>query len=224
MSQSLQRSKPTLRKQCLRALLFSSALYLLACVGCASFQRQLIYFPPRLTSEQAYEFATSERLELWKSPSGKSLGWKRLSPTQPAQGQALILHGNACGAFQCAHYADAIQQAASFDVFILEYPGYGDRPGSPSEAALQKSAAEALGLLGTNAPVYCVGESLGTGVAAYLAGHYPERSPGSFCSRLSAGSPTSPRPTCQSSRCVGCSGNGFPPKMICATIGARWPC
>jgi pimeloyl-ACP methyl ester carboxylesterase len=40
---------------------------------------------------------------------------------------------------------------------------------------LFQSADEGLPLLGTNLPVYLVGESLGTGVASYLAGTYPER-------------------------------------------------
>lgn len=68
-----------------------------------------------------------------------------------------------------------IQQAAALDVFILEYPGYADRPGVPSEQTLNECASEAFQLLATNSPTYLVGESLGTGVAAYLAGHQPQR-------------------------------------------------
>jgi pimeloyl-ACP methyl ester carboxylesterase len=137
-------------------------------------QRRLIYFPPVFTAERADELARSEGLERWQSPSGKALGWKRLSPAQPARGRVLIMHGNAGTAFQCGHYADTIQGAAPLDVFIVEYPGYADRPGKPSERALYESAAEAFELLPANGPVYLVGESLGTGVAAYLAGRYPE--------------------------------------------------
>ena len=84
------------------------------------------------------------------------------------------MHGNAGAAVQCAHYADVIQQAAALDVFFLEYPGYGDRPGKPSERSLEKSAVDALKLLGGSGAVYVAGESLGTGVAAYLAGHCPD--------------------------------------------------
>lgn len=60
------------------------------------------------------------------------------------------------------------------DVFIVEYPGYGKRPGSPSEASLDEAAEEAFDLLATNRPIYLVGESLGTGVATYLAGKHPD--------------------------------------------------
>lgn len=58
-------------------------------------------------------------------------------------------------------------------IAILEYPGYADRPGSPSQQAFFRAADEAIQVLGTNQPVYVLGESLGTGVAAYLAGTYP---------------------------------------------------
>ena len=34
-----------------------------------------------------------------------------------------------------ADYAKALQQAMAFDVFILEYPGYGDRSGAPDALA-----------------------------------------------------------------------------------------
>jgi hypothetical protein len=147
----------------------------LACVGCASFQRRLIYFPPVFTGEQVGGFAESQKLERWQSPDGTPIGWKRLAPVQPALGDVLITHGNAGCAFQCGHYADVLQQAAALNVFIVEYPGYADRPGAPSERTLDESAADAFQLLATNRPVYLVGESLGTGVAAYLAGRFPDR-------------------------------------------------
>lgn len=134
--------------------------------------RRLIYFPPRCTSAQVEQYATSQKLERWKTPTGEAIGWKRLSTFQPAQGQVLVLHGNASCAIQCAHYADAIQQVAPFDVFMVEYPGYENRPGAPSERSLDIAADDAFALLATNRPIYLLGDSLGTGVASYLAGRH----------------------------------------------------
>lgn len=151
------------------------ALYLAACVGCASFQRKLIYFPPVFGSETVEQLAGYENLVRWTNSSGRLLGWKRPSPVQPAQGQLLLTHGNAGCAFQCGHYADAVQPAAAFDVFIVEYPGYADMPGLPSERSLYESADAAFQALSTNLVVYLAGESLGTGVATWLAGRYPDR-------------------------------------------------
>ena len=164
-----------LRKLCLRALKICAVVYLILCIGCAALQRRMIYFPPPVKSVEVEQYAASQNLTRWTNSHGEPIGWKRLSPVQPAQGQVLITHGNAGCAFQCGHYADAIQQAAPLDVFIVEYPGYENRPGKPTEGSLYASAEEALELLPTNRPTYLVGESLGTGVATYLAGRHPNQ-------------------------------------------------
>ncbi len=158
-----------------RLMLICIALYAIACIGCASYQRRLIYFPPHLAAGQVNESAKSAGLERWTDPSGQAIGMKRLSPRQPADGQLLITYGNGSWTVGCAHYANDIQNLASFDVFILEYPGYADRTGSPSQKNIFRAADEAFQLLGTNMPVYLVGESLGSGVAAYLAGTQPDK-------------------------------------------------
>jgi len=163
------------RKRFSRALLICAIPYLLACLGCAAFQRRFIYFPPVFDTATVEQLINSEKLVQWTDSSGDPIGWKRLSPNRPAKGQLLILHGNGGCAFQCGHYADAIQQVAPFDVFIVEYPGYAGRPGKPSERSLDQSADEAFQLLTMDKPIYLLGESLGTGVATYLAGKYPDK-------------------------------------------------
>ena len=45
----------------------------------------------------------------------------------------------------------------------------------PPKKSLEAAAVEAFQTLSTNRPVYLVGESLGTGVAAYLAGRFPDQ-------------------------------------------------
>jgi pimeloyl-ACP methyl ester carboxylesterase len=105
---------------------------------------------------------------------------KRLSARQPAEGSVLLLYGNGSCAVNCAHYADDIQKVAAFDVFILEYPGYGDRSGSPNQKSLSRAAGNGLEMLPANRPVYLVGESLGSGVAAHLAGAYPDKIAGAI--------------------------------------------
>ena len=175
MSQTAQHSRPTSRQRLGRLLLFCAGIYLLICTGCAAFQRRMIYFPPVFTPGQADQMAQTARLERWKNSAGESIGLKRVSPRQPAEGSVLITYGNASCAASSARYADTIQSAAAFDVFILEYPGYADRAGSPSQSSLFRAADEAFQMLATNGPVYLVGESLGTGVAAYLAGTHPDQ-------------------------------------------------
>lgn len=119
--------------------------------------------------------AQSAKLELWTDSSGQAIGLKRRSPKQPAQGQVLIVYGNGSCATACARYADVIQNVAAFDVSIVEYPGYAERPGSPGQKNFSHAADEAFQQLSANKLVYLVAESLGTGVAAYLAGNHPDR-------------------------------------------------
>ena len=140
----------------------------------ALLQRSMIYHPPVLSPRQVDAAAAESRLTRWTNSAGEAIGMKRLSPTQPAVGRMLIVYGNASCATGCAHYADVVE-GFGFDVYILEYPGYADRPGSPSQRSLFRAADEAFELLATNGPVYLVGESLGTGVAAYLAGAHPDK-------------------------------------------------
>jgi uncharacterized protein len=61
------------------------------------------------------------------------------------------------------------------DVFILEYPGFGAREGAPSQSSLIAAADEAFVSLPNQGALYLVSESLGTGVAAHLAGAHPSR-------------------------------------------------
>jgi hypothetical protein len=149
--------------------------YVVFCLGTACCQRRLIYFPPHLSAQQVDLRARESGLDRWCDASGQPIGMKRLSPKQLAMGQLFVTYGNGSWSVACARYADGIQSVAPFDVYILEYPGYADRPGSPSQDSLFHAAAEAFQCLPTNRPTYVLGESLGSGVAAYLAGTCPQK-------------------------------------------------
>jgi len=131
MDQTSQRPKPVvLRRVVWLLLLVCGSLYLLVCVGMAIAQRSLVYFPSVFTHEQVDQMAQSARLERWTNSAGEFIGLRRSSPKQPAEGTVMLMYGNGSTAIGCEHYADDIQSVAAFDVFILEYPGYEDRPGS----------------------------------------------------------------------------------------------
>jgi pimeloyl-ACP methyl ester carboxylesterase len=176
MSRTSQRDRPTFREKLRRGLLLFAGLYVFICAGCATLQRRLIYYPAVFTRDQVEQMAQEAGLERWANSTGQFIGMKRPSPRQPAVGTVLILYGNGSTATGAGgHYVNDLQNAAAFDVYILEYPGYEDRPGSPSEKSLFNAADEALSLLPTNRPIYLVGESLGSGVASYLAGTYSDK-------------------------------------------------
>lgn len=83
----------------------------------------------------------------------------------------VIFSGNAGQAADRIYIArEMIDQKAV--IMLAEYPGYGIRRGKPSEEALYTSALEDVKLLQThfpNVPLILLGESLGSGVASWLA-------------------------------------------------------
>jgi hypothetical protein len=158
-----------------RFLFVVVSFYILVCLFMMFYQRSLLYFPKVATREAVDKRAKTARLERWTNSAGQFIGFKRLSPKQPAAGAVMITYGNGSTAVGCNHYAQNIQAVAPFDVFILEYPGYQDRRGPPTQTALFAAASEAFQTLPDNRPIYLLGESLGTGVASYLAGTFTNR-------------------------------------------------
>jgi len=141
-------------------------------------QRQFIYFPTRQSLPQAELEAKQFGLEPWLR-EGQFIGWKSRYPDGNATGPVLVLHGNAGAAIHRTYFRNLFQSSAldaRFDVHLLEYPGFGPRPGSPSEASLLQAADEAIMQLqqDSHKPILLVGESLGTVVAAIAGSLKPE--------------------------------------------------
>ncbi len=174
--------KTTLGRKAVYAVIIVTGIYLVVCVGLTLAQRRLLYFPCKDSAASSGKLAASLDFQVWHNAGGQFIGWKRLSKTTPAQGQVLILHGNAGCALDRAPYADGLQSAAPLDVYVLEYPGYDGRPGSPTQKTIFAAARDGLEQLKGQCHLFLIGESLGTGVAAYLAGTYPAQVSGVFLS------------------------------------------
>jgi uncharacterized protein len=161
-------------KQSSRRILITVAIaYVLLCIcGCA-LQRKLLYFPTKIPADVVVQVATEHGFVPWKNSSGQIIGWK-IPANGTATSSVLIVHGNAGCAVGRDYLAQPIHDAATVDVFVLEYPGYGAREGSPSKKSFNAAAEEAFQLLPTNAPRYVVSESIGAGVASELAKRHPQ--------------------------------------------------
>jgi hypothetical protein len=162
------KSKLPLRRWLLLALWTFIVGYVLIVAVFALFQRQLLYVPTKLSLAEAEQWAAKTDFVSWRNKSGKLIGWK-LSASSAPTGSVLIVHGNGGWALNRADMAKPIHDAAPVDIYILEYPGYGARDGSPGEKSFLLAADEAFEGLPKNMPIYVVSESLGTGVAAHLA-------------------------------------------------------
>jgi pimeloyl-ACP methyl ester carboxylesterase len=147
--------------------------YVGMCLLVFTFQRNLLFHPTVRSAAEVDQLAQAAHMERWTNAAGQFIGLRRLAAHQPAAGTVFMMYGNGSTAVGCSYYADAIQSAAPLDFYVLEYPGYEDRPGAPTKESLLNAAQEAFQRLDTNQPIYLVGESLGTGVASYLAGEHP---------------------------------------------------
>ena len=144
------------------------------------FQPRLVYFP-----QAARELATTPRaigldyedVSLHSADGVKLHGW--WVTAQGARGTLLLLHGNAGNISHRLGYL-AMFKRLGYSVLVFDYRGYGKSGGSPDEEGTYRDAEAAWQHL-TEArklkarDIVVVGESLGGGVATWLAVKYPPR-------------------------------------------------
>ena len=144
-------------------LLYGIGIYLVLCLIVFCFQRSLLYFPSRdressILTEWIHE---GETIGFCREVDAPAVVW-------------LMTHGNAGQAASREYVLGHI--ASNSSLFVLEYPGYGSRTGSPSQQSINAAAMQAYEALRRrfpNTPVCLVGESIGSGPASVLASMNP---------------------------------------------------
>jgi hypothetical protein len=124
----------------------------------AMLESSFLYFPTHS--------AAGSDLREWRT-GGKLIGYSSTAPTPRMVW--LMLHGNAGQASDRGYVRGSLPDTDA--LFIMEYPGYGQRNGSPSMESVNAAAVEAYALLRTlypGVPIGVIGESLGSGPASYL--------------------------------------------------------
>jgi hypothetical protein len=143
----------------------------------ATLQRHLIYFPSRAQADELSREAARIGLKAWHDGTGSAIGWKPAGD-RSARNRMLVFHGNAGYALHRDYFVAGFQALGDeWEVFLFEYPGYGAREGTPSAATFKATAVQALeSLLAVDSrPIFVIGESLGSGIASYLAATFPEQ-------------------------------------------------
>jgi pimeloyl-ACP methyl ester carboxylesterase len=138
-------------------------LTILLVLGCQAIQRKVLFFPSHHANDNGFTH--------WLQ-HGKTIGFAR----EVAEPRAvwLMLHGNGGQAADRTYAMFAFDPA--YSVFILEYPGFGQREGTPSRRAFDVAAREGYAELRARFPgkPLCVaGESLGSGPASILSREQP---------------------------------------------------
>ena len=155
-------------------LLLPVAGYIALCAVMFFAQRSLLYLP----SQRAVADATLETAGLVRWPNAtRARGY--LYEPDDAEATVVVFHGNAGQAIDRRYYLEAIGGWRA-RVILAEYPGYGERAGSPSEAAFVDDARETLRLASErfpNTPLLVIGELLGAAVAAAAVGSDDFRAP-----------------------------------------------
>ena len=160
------------KKSSRRILITVAIIYIIFCVCSCAMQRRLLYFPTKIPADAIEAVAKEHGFVPWKNPAGQIIGW-RIPASGTATGSVLIVHGNASCALGRDYIAQPIHDAGGVDVYVLEYPGYGARDGSPTRKSMDAAAEEAFQLLPAGLPRYLVSESIGAGVACELAKNHP---------------------------------------------------
>lgn len=158
----------------MRELITSALLIYGACLlFLYVFQRSLIYFPEKKALEGQQNFVRQMQLTMWPDEHNYR-GLLTKPELTDVLGTVVVFHGNAGSANGRRFYMTALQ-ALGYRVLLAEYPGYGARPGAPSEAVLIADALETVQLAYEQYgdPLYLWGESLGSGVVSGVIADLP---------------------------------------------------
>lgn len=158
----------------LRVLRVAVLSYVGFCILFIVRQRRLLYLPRRLSEGELGAVIEERGLAKWPLGSGGSYrGLIRVdadSGDKSYKGTVLLFHGNAGCAVDREFYFDQFAERG-WRLVLVEYPGYGARGGSPSEAVLREDGRESVRLAHElyGGRVVVMGESLGSAVAAAVA-------------------------------------------------------
>ena len=144
-----------------------ATVILFLAAGCSAVERKLLFYPSHRPS--------GGTLTPWMVDK-ETIGYSRNSASPKAVW--LMLPGNGGQASDREYAIPSFSPEDS--VFILEYPGYGNRNGVPSKESFDRAAKDAyfrLREIFPRIPVCVVGESIGTGAASTLASlpHPPDK-------------------------------------------------
>ncbi len=150
-----------------KIILFGLLCYGLIVAVFYVFQEKFLFFPSNIPFGECPE---TGRRNTTAEHAGDTRYYIRAHPN--ADNWLVVFHGNAGNACDRVYFLDLLKGFRS-NVVLFEYPGYGKDSNSPKESLILKQALNLVRHISENnpekLPVYLVGESLGTGVATFVA-------------------------------------------------------
>ncbi len=161
-------------------LMAAAVAYALIMLFVFLYQPRLVYFPQverELTATPRAAGLDYEDVTLTTADNVKLHGW--WVPARNARGTILLMHGNAGNISHRLGYLTMFNRLG-YSVLLFDYRGYGKSGGHPDEEGTYRDAEAAwLHLTATRnvaaRDIVMVAESLGGGVATWLALKYPPR-------------------------------------------------
>ena len=161
-------------------LMAAAVAYALIMLFVFLYQPRLVYFPQverELTATPRAAGLDYEDVTLTTADNVKLHGW--WVPSRNARGTILLMHGNAGNISHRLGYLTMFNRLG-YSVLLFDYRGYGKSGGHPDEEGTYRDAEAAwLHLTATRnvaaRDIVMVAESLGGGVATWLALKYPPR-------------------------------------------------
>ena len=161
----------SLRKLMARTMVIIISFYVLLCALLYLFQEKLIFFPEKLSKDFKFQFSQPFIEVNVPNKKGELLNGL-LFRSDSAKGLIFYLHGNA-GSVNGWGEVAITYTALQYDVFILDYPGYGKSEGAINNEqelyTIIQGAYSELKKQYDEQHIIVLGYSLGTGPAAKLA-------------------------------------------------------
>lgn len=148
-------------------LLFCIACYALIIAALYFFQDKFLFFPGPTAFGDCPEMERHDA----RAKTVKDIRYYLKTNPKP-ESWIVIFHGNAGNACDRTYFLDLLGHLNA-NLVVFEYPGFGKDDRKPGESLMLKQALDLVHHIKENnpeeLPIYLMGESLGTGVATFVA-------------------------------------------------------
>jgi uncharacterized protein len=158
-------------KKLVRLVISLLVIYVLGGVLLYFIQDWLLFHPKPLAREHRFSFPQPIHEQNFSLDGNRNLNLVRFETTTPKKGIVLYFHGNMRNIERYASFTEPFTQSG-YEVWMVDYPGFGKSTGQRSEQGLYRDALFVYGKAmqvehPSNIIIY--GRSIGTGIASYLA-------------------------------------------------------
>ena len=163
---------PVWKKRLLKWLLALVLVYLILGALLYFFQENLLFHPTSLSKD--YQFRFSQGFEEVNIPFRTgNINVVTFRPRKEPKGLVVFYHGNKHNVEHYAKYPPYFTKNG-YEVWMMDYPGFGKSTGEISEAILYEQALlvfDSAQKKTGNENIVVYGKSIGTGIASYVAAH-----------------------------------------------------